>query len=239
MDQMDQTDQPFLETLRQNLRDALRKRSTGEAPFPESFKISTAPVGGDHPFCSHCPQWEVPQEELDQVMEEVPGLGHLERLGKYFCFCPAEAAYDRAEIDPKPILTIELREHWRSQEVHQQLKEVKRVLNRFRKLTVDLVEQEHSFPARPDQEYFQIRTSSERKVIEAEYWVIYQLWNRRDPWPVSGLAELLGGYAHALKDCWGQDRIDGEGDPFLSALRTRRWAANGRMIRSLLKALQP
>ena len=237
-------DQPFLETIRQSLRVALRKRSTGNDGFPETFKIEATPGGVDHPFCSHSPQWDLPESELKKIMEEVPDLQSLERLGDYFCYYLVEAVYEREGSTPKPILEIELREKWRSQEVHRQLKEVKRVLTRFRKLTAGLVDKDLPYPEKPtgapyDHPDFQTLSASEADVLEAEWWLHYQLWTRRDPWPVTGLAKEIGTYTDALQDCWKNIRLDGGGDPYLSALRTRRWAANGRMIRSLINALQP
>ena len=217
----------------------MRTRSTGADGFPDLLKITAAPKGTDHPFCSPAPQWDLPEAELEKVMGEVPGIRSLERIGQYFCFEITEEAYEKGELTPKPVLKIALKESWRSQEVHRQLKEVKRVLNRFRKLTVDLMDRDHPLPEKPEASIDQSRTPSERAVFAAECWVIYRLWNRRDPWPVSGLAELLGEYTDALKDCWTYDRIDGEGELYVSALRTRRWAANGRMIRRLLEAMQP
>lgn len=141
-------------------------------------------------------------------------------------------------------IQIELCENLRHPDVHAQLAGQRTILTRFRKFKTDVVKMLDEAELRIRVEELSISEPSalhpeERDLINAGWWLLFQLESREKPWTAKGITQCIAPFTQAMIRCWENVRLDAGGDILTSYQRLRRWRRDISTVEAILRGILP
>lgn len=182
--------------------------------------------------------WKLKEYQLSEA-------GTAQLLSAHAVVNPKREVGRRGEMGSYPHeIQIELCENLRHPDVHAQLAGQRTILTRFRKFKADIVKMLEEAESRIRVEKLSVSNPSElqpeeRDLINAGWWLLFQLESREKPWTAKGITQCIAPFTQAMTRCWENVRLDAGGDILSSYQRLRRWRQDISTVEAILRGILP